>query len=378
MSNRARRIRPARALAVTAVAAAAAAGVPFAAMQASGAGGDEPPDTSQPTDTSQPDDSNDSNESNGSDESDDRTYATVDRRDLEREETLDGTVSRRDATPLRLHGSGTVTVLPEVGQLVSTGQVLAEVDGEPVVLLYGTRPAWRMLGSGIDDGEDIRQLEEALVALGYADPTVFTPDDEWTSATTRAVKHLQYTLGLPEDGRLDLGEVVFAPSTTIRIAEVGADIGDPADGVVLQVTGEEQVVTTSLDAADVDLLAVDDEVEVELSTGEELAGRVAEIGAAEADDQGSVTLPVEIVVDGLSVPDGLPAEIHVPIVEATNVLSVPVEALLALAEGGYAVEVRDASSPTGTRLVRVDPGVFAEDRVEIEGEIAEGDEVVIP
>jgi multidrug efflux pump subunit AcrA (membrane-fusion protein) len=276
-----------------------------------------------------------------------------------------------------LHGAGTITDLPDVGQIVSSGQVLAEIDGEPVVLLYGARPAWRALGPGVEDGEDIRQLEEALVALGYADPTVFTPDDEWTSATTRAVKHLQYTLGLAEDGRLDLGEVVFAPSATIRIAEVEATPGVSAEGVVLGVTAEEQIVTTTLEAADIDFLAVDDEVEVELASGEVLPGRVSEIGAAESGESG-VTLPVEVVVEGLSAPDGLPVEVQVPIVEATNALSVPVEALLALAEGGYAVEVRDVSSPTGTRLVRVDPGAFADGRVEIAGDIAEGDEVVVP
>jgi hypothetical protein len=57
-----------------------------------------------------------------------------------------------------------------------------------------------------------------------------------------------------------------------------------------------------------------------------------------------------------------------------GVLTVAVEALLALREGGYAVEV---VSGAGSRLVAVQLGLFADGRVEVTGDgLAEGVRVV--
>jgi multidrug efflux pump subunit AcrA (membrane-fusion protein) len=61
---------------------------------------------------------------------------------------------------------------------------------------------------------------------------------------------------------------------------------------------------------------------------------------------------------------------------ATGVVAVPVDALLALAEGGYAVE-RVAGDGT-TTLVGVEVGAFADGWVEVTGDIAEGDTVEVP
>jgi multidrug efflux pump subunit AcrA (membrane-fusion protein) len=59
-----------------------------------------------------------------------------------------------------------------------------------------------------------------------------------------------------------------------------------------------------------------------------------------------------------------------------GVLAVPVTALVALLGGGYAVEVPDAQT---TRLVPVEPGMYADGYVEIaEGDLAEGDTVLVP
>jgi len=59
-----------------------------------------------------------------------------------------------------------------------------------------------------------------------------------------------------------------------------------------------------------------------------------------------------------------------------NVLSVPVEALLALREGGYGVEVVDGAT---TRTVPVETGLFATDRVEVASpDLHEGMHVVVP
>ena len=70
-----------------------------------------------------------------------------------------------------------------------------------------------------------------------------------------------------------------------------------------------------------------------------------------------------------------------------NVLYVPVNALLALAEGGYALEVYDGELGNGTfegesgvdtSYIAVEIGVFTEGFVEVVGNISEGQLVVVP
>jgi hypothetical protein len=56
---------------------------------------------------------------------------------------------------------------------------------------------------------------------------------------------------------------------------------------------------------------------------------------------------------------------------------VPVEAVLALSEGGYAIEVVDGEGGA-THLVGVELGVFADGMVEIVGDVDAGAEVVVP
>ncbi len=60
-------------------------------------------------------------------------------------------------------------------------------------------------------GDDVLQLEQALVALGYDDDGNLEPDDTFAYETTRAVRAFQADLGLEQDGVLELGEIVFLP-----------------------------------------------------------------------------------------------------------------------------------------------------------------------
>ena len=312
----------------------------------------------------------------------DRETATVRRQDLARAEELDGSIGRGDAAPLVLTTEGTLTDVPLVGDLLEPGDTVAEVDGRPVVALLGSKPQWRELGPSVDDGVDVLALEYALAALGYAAPHEMTVDEDWTSATTEAVEDFQDDHGLEDDGVLSLGEVVFVDGT-VRVAAVEGSAGQPAAEAGITISDPTQVVNVDLPVDDSDLLAVDDEVEVELPTGETGSGTVTSIGAATTDDAGATTLPVTITVtwpeaDGAEPIDGTPVTVNVDVAAATGVLTVPVEALLALAEGGYAVEVVDGAS---TRLVGVTIGVFADGLVEIaagdDSELSDGDQVVI-
>jgi hypothetical protein len=56
--------------------------------------------------------------------------------------------------------------LPTAGKEVKEGDILFITSGRPVFLLSGAEPAFRDLGPGIT-GNDVRQLEDALVRLGF-------------------------------------------------------------------------------------------------------------------------------------------------------------------------------------------------------------------
>src|SRR4051794_10318263 len=62
-------------------------------------------------------------------------------------------------------GPGRIAPLPLRNTQVSEGDVLLTAPGRPVFVLAGKVPAYRDLVPGIT-GEDVRQLEEALVKLG--------------------------------------------------------------------------------------------------------------------------------------------------------------------------------------------------------------------
>src|SRR5262245_56131201 len=76
--------------------------------------------------------------------------------------------------------SGILTRVPAVGAVVGRGQALYEVDGYPVPLWYGARPAWRAFQLGMADGPDVRQLEANLVALGFDPDRAITVDGHYS------------------------------------------------------------------------------------------------------------------------------------------------------------------------------------------------------
>ena len=309
--------------------------------------------------------------------------AVAELRDLVEREELDGTLGYGESHPLALGGQGTLTALAAEGSVVDRGGILGEVDGRPVPLLFGDRPLWRSLGEGADtsDGPDIRQLEENLIALGHGTAAGLGPNEVWSQATTAAVKRLQRALGVEETGRVDLGSLVFAPGP-VRVSSHLADVGGGAGQPALEVTGIERLVDVDLPASQQALLAAGQAVEVELPDGTVVAGTVRSVSSVVTPgDQQTGSGPTVAVVVVLDDPgsagtlDQAPVDVQVVSVQAADALSVPVEALLALAEGGYAVE-----RPDGT-LVGVETGAFADGWVAVSpsrGDLAAGDEVVVP
>ena len=310
--------------------------------------------------------------------------ATVEvvRRDLARSEEVDGTLTYGEAITLTGSLSGTVTRLPEVGAVVEAGEALYDVDNRPVVLLDGALPMWRDLAAGTE-GPDVEQFEEGLAGLGYDG---FTVDGEYTYATAAAVERWQSDTGAPVTGTVARGEVVFGPSAA-RVASHSAAVGSSASGPVLTYTGADQHVSLDLKVGDRDLAEEDQAVTVTLPDGAEVAGTVAEVGAAvtaaEAEGGGrrsdeEATVEVTVAIDDpAAVGDLESAPVKVELVAETHrdVLVVPIEALLALREGGYGLEVVDGD---GTSLLEVETGIFASGLVEVSGAgLEEGMSVVV-
>jgi hypothetical protein len=107
----------------------------------------------------------------GSDSGAATSLATVQRRSLSTQTQFNGALGYAGSYIVLAQSRGTVTWLPEAGQVTRHGQVLYRVDGAPVVLLYGSTPAYRALAAGalaVDvTGADVAQLNHDLVALGY-------------------------------------------------------------------------------------------------------------------------------------------------------------------------------------------------------------------
>jgi Putative peptidoglycan binding domain/HlyD family secretion protein len=315
------------------------------------------------------------------------TTAAVAARDLRAQEQVQGTLGYGDAHAVTNQRQGTITWLPDEGAVVRRGQALYRVDGKPVQLLYGRLPAWRELSVGVDDGADVRQLERNLVALGYDPNRVITVDDHFTSATGAAVKRWQEVVGLDQTGTVRPGDAVWQPGA-VRVGELKAAVGDAArpGSPVLEVTATARQVTIDLDASRQPYVHAGDPVDIELPGGRTTTGRVASVGkvataAGNGDPTGDASPTVEVIVS-LDKPratgslDQAPVDAFITTEVRRDVLAVPVNALLALAEGGYAVEVeRDGRR----ELVGVALGLFADGMVEVEGDgLRAGDRVVVP
>jgi len=280
-------------------------------------------------------------------------------------------------------GNGTLTWLPSPGQVVRQGQALYRVDnGSPVVLLYGTFPAWENIAEGTT-GEDVTQLNHDLVDLGYASKT----DIEalgwkyYSWETSAAVQALEKHLGVPDPaGSLPLGSVVFEP-TALRISTVPGILGGPAAMQIIAATSDQHQVQVNLSTSMTSEVAKGDKVSITLPDGSSTPGVITSVGSVATGTVGSETIPVLVKLTrpaDAGTLDQAPVTVSITTTSAPGALVVPVGALLAQPSGGYAVEV---AGPRNTRrLVPVTVGLFddADGLVQVTGVLTPGDRVVVP
>jgi hypothetical protein len=298
--------------------------------------------------------------------------------------------ARSDGSPYSVinRARGTYTKLPDAGDMVDCGVVFYRVDDKPVLLLCGSTPAYRSLSEG-DIGLDVRELNANLVHLGYATRARLDPSsDHFGSETASALEKLQSKLGEAQTGTLGLGDAVFLPQS-VRIAKVTGELGGSArpGGQAMDATSATLEVQVALDPSQQDEVKAGNRVRITLPGNESVTGkvdrlgRVAQVPAGQDDNAGGATIPAYIRLDDPEKARGLdraPVQVEITTKGVAGVLSVPVTAIAGKAGGGFAVEVVRAG---GRReLVAVTPGLFdtAGGRVEVEGDLREGDRVVVP
>nr|WP_272917944.1 peptidoglycan-binding protein [Actinomadura rayongensis] len=241
-------------------------------------------------------------------------------------------------------------------------------------------PSYRTLREGVDDGKDVYQLESNLQALGYG--SGMTVDKEFTSATAEAVKEWQDDLGLPETGEVEAGQIVFQPGA-VRVGDVQAEKGERVapGGKAMTITGTRPIVHIPLDTSKQDLARKGARVTVEMPGGKRVPGRISSVGKvakAGSERDSNPTIDVYVTLTGAATGglDQAPVSVELESDRASGVLSVPVEALLGLREGGFGVEVVDGAAK---RIVPVETGTYGGGRVEITGEgLREGMKVEVP
>jgi hypothetical protein len=320
----------------------------------------------------------------------------------------------------------TYTWLPQPGQVIRQDKRVYSVSNVPVVLLYGSIPAYRAFYAGMSDGGDVGELTRDLIDLGFG--AGLTQSDHYSAATAAAVKRWQRKLGLPVTGQILLGQVVFEPGP-IRVASVTPSAGSPGaggggggaasaaggGGTVLTATGLTPVVTVDLDVSQEYLIKPGDAVSVVLPDGTStVGGQVQSVGTvascpgggstgtgtgtgssgtggggqspcASAGSNGSAgsnsspTVTVTITLDRTpagAVLDQAPVNVNITSQRAANVLAVPVDALLALADGGFGVQVVTGNT---SHLAGVSTGLYSSTMVQVSGSgIRAGMRVEVP
>ncbi|MEV7525107.1 peptidoglycan-binding protein [Streptomyces sp. NPDC091371] len=322
--------------------------------------------------------------------------AAVQRGDLSAGLQVEGTLGYARERKLNAGGPGVLTWVAGEGTAVERDGKLYEVNGRAVRLMYGAVPMYRPLKAG-DKGEDVRQLKRNLQALGYG--TGLDPEDPvFTAGTATAVKRWQKAHKTAETGEVAKEDVAFA-SGPQRVRRNDAAVGDePGPGKpVLTVTGTERIVRFQLEAAKAAAAKTGEPVTVRLPGGATATGKIDSVGGTAGPGDGSeggggggggggagggdkkAKVEVSVTFDKpseISAPDQSPLSVGLTGETRKGVLSVPVGALLALAGGGFGVQVVEDGK---AREVKVELGMFGNGRVEVTGgALAEGMQVGIP
>ena len=223
--------------------------------------------------------------------------------------------------------------------------------------------ALKSYNEGVDQDSELAKANEELDELILsAKSETFSPTNAYASKTPIIVG--SYIS--------DSGSAVGVNTPLYNISSIGIE-------VVFQI-----------DATDQETVSLGDRVEIELPTDERVPTVITFIDQVVTQTQAGEFIEVTLEVlnpEEIDAYDQAPVKVFVTTEISENVLYVPVNALLALAEGGYALEIYDGPLDSGTfegesgvdtSYVAVEIGVFTDGFVEVKGNISEGQIVVVP
>jgi peptidoglycan hydrolase-like protein with peptidoglycan-binding domain len=126
------------------------------------------------------------------------------------------TVAEWELRPLAWNAAAGVVTSVEVssGEEVGVGDPLYSVNLRPVVVAVGAVPAFRDLAQNAT-GADVAQLQTLLAELGFYTGDI---DGVFRFTTRTAVRAWQESLGVPVDGVVRRGDVIFVPELPVRVA----------------------------------------------------------------------------------------------------------------------------------------------------------------
>ncbi|MFI7079603.1 peptidoglycan-binding protein [Micromonospora sp. NPDC049903] len=302
--------------------------------------------------------------------------------DLQGDTTVTGTLKFSGSRSIQANADGTVTALPQSGSVLKRGDRLYAIDDVPSFLLSGALPAWRDFASGMEDGPDVTQLEQNLRDLSHFSDE---PDKHFRWATAEAIMKWQEANGLPRTGALPLGSVVFA-NGDLRVGEISNGTGTRVGpGTTLyDATATTQVVEASVKLGDQQLAVPATPVTVRLPGGGSTTGKISSVGTPTeidgANGQKQTVIPIVVSLDNPATAAAFQqasVSVSIPSEKREGVLSVPVEALIAITPQQFGVEIVDSDGSTTKAPVKT--GLFAGGRVEISGDdIEAGQRVVVP
>ncbi|HWO65377.1 MAG TPA: peptidoglycan-binding protein [Umezawaea sp.] len=293
---------------------------------------------------------------------------TVRKADLANTRSLSATLGFGAPRPVKGTGTGTVTKLPAVGDVAERGGALFRVDDQPVTVFFGATPFFRKLETPGTKGSDVAVLMDNLAALGHQ--VGIRPDDdtkaEFTPKVVAALKKWQQAIGVEQTGTLEPGRVLVLDGPA-RVASVKAQLGATPTEELFEVTPTGRLVTAQVPAPEAGDVEVAAPVRVVLPGGRETPGKIASATPLPPPQEGGQDPRVEVVVtlDRPDDVDGLataPVRVEITTESRTGVLTVPLEALIALKEGGYALQLPDG------RLKAVETGLYSRNTVEVSGD----------
>jgi hypothetical protein len=211
-------------------------------------------------------------------------------------------------------------------------------------------------------------------AVSAAQQQVVSAKESLTAATNGTLTYLPAS------------EVLYLPGLPRRVDEITVERGSTISAAVMKVSGATLEISGSASEADAKLLKEGDAAVLAMPDGSEHPATVASITPAKAAEGSTesggrydvVLTPAELSPEQLAVLQGNNVRISIPVSStAGDVLAVPLAALTAGPGGESRVEISTGSDDDETTLVEVTTGLAADGYVEISGDIAEGDLVVV-